>query len=81
MFNALYEGIISFTILRANNFYQNDIWFKDALLQHGVYPQPIGNAGVSRVDVRDISDAAAIALTTNAHEGEMYETAAAWLGR
>jgi uncharacterized protein YbjT (DUF2867 family) len=64
---------IPFTILRPNNFYQNDYWFKDVLLQYGVYPQPLGSAGVSRVDVRDIAEAAAIALTTSGHEGQSYD--------
>lgn len=71
------EGIkasgIAFTILRPNNFYQNDHWFKDVLLQYGVYPQPLGARGVSRVDVRDIAEAAAIALTTSDQEGESYD--------
>jgi uncharacterized protein YbjT (DUF2867 family) len=77
------------TILRPNNFYQNDYWFKDVLLQYGVYPQPIGDVGLNRVDVRDIAEAAAIALTTSGHEGQTYDlvgpeahtgatTAAAW---
>ena len=61
------------TILRPNNFYQNDYWFKDALLQHGVYPQPIGDVGCHRVDVRDIAEAAAIALTAGGHEGQTYD--------
>jgi uncharacterized protein YbjT (DUF2867 family) len=64
---------IPFTILRPNNFYQNDYWFKDVMLQYGVYPQPLGGAGVSRVDVRDIAEAAAIALTTTGHEGQSYD--------
>jgi uncharacterized protein YbjT (DUF2867 family) len=64
---------ISFTILRPNNFFQNDYLYKDALLQHGVYPQPLGDAGVARVDVRDIAEAAAVALTTPGHEGESYD--------
>ena len=34
------------TVLRPNNFYQNDYWFKDVLLQHGVYPQPLGDVGL-----------------------------------
>jgi uncharacterized protein YbjT (DUF2867 family) len=63
---------IPYTILRANNFYQNDYWFKDALLRFGVYPQPLGNLGLSRVDVRDISEAAVTALTTKEHDGETY---------
>ncbi len=64
---------IPFTILRPNNFFQNDYWVKDAVLQYGVYPQPIGETGVSRVDVRDIAEAAAIALTSPGHEGETYD--------
>ena len=59
-----------FTILRPNNFFQNDYWYKDAMLQYGVYPQPIGDRGLSRVDVRDIAEAAAIALTQPGHEGK-----------
>ena len=70
---ALKVSGIPSTILRPNNFYQNDYWFKDVLLQHGVYPQPLGSAGVSRVDVRDIAEAAAIALTTKGHEGQSYD--------
>ena len=70
---ALKVSGIPSTILRPNNFYQNDYWFKDVLLQYGVYPQPLGSAGVSRVDVRDIAEAAAIALTTRGHEGQSYD--------
>jgi uncharacterized protein YbjT (DUF2867 family) len=63
---------IPYTILRPNNFFQNDYWYKEALLQHGVYPQPIGHQGVSRVDVRDVAEAAAIALVKGGHEGQTY---------
>lgn len=63
---------MAYTILRPNNFYQNDYWYKDAILQYGVYPQPMGDVGLSRVDVRDIAEAAAIALTTSGHEGKIY---------
>jgi uncharacterized protein YbjT (DUF2867 family) len=72
---ALKVSGIPFTILRPNNFFQNDYWFKDALLQYGVYPQPIGSAGISRVDVRDIAEAAAVTLTTTGHEGQSYDLA------
>ncbi len=64
---------IPFTILRPNNFFQNDYWFKDVILKHGVYPQPIGETGLSRVDVRDIAEAAAVTLTTAGHEGQVYD--------
>ena len=69
---VLKSGVPS-TVLRPNNFYQNDYWFKDVLLQHGVYPQPIGDVGLHRVDVRDIAEAAAVALTTSGHEGQTYD--------
>jgi len=63
---------LSFTILRPNNFFQNDYLFKDAMIKNSVYPQPIGDLGLSRVDVRDIAEAAAIVLTTPGHEGQTY---------
>lgn len=69
---AVKASPFEWTILRPNNFYQNDSWFRDAILQYGVYPQPLGDAGVSRVDVRDIAEAAAIALTTGDHAGQTY---------
>jgi uncharacterized protein YbjT (DUF2867 family) len=86
---AIQKSGIPYTILRPNNFFQNDYWFKDVLLQYGVYPQPIGDVGLSRVDTRDIAAAAVAALTTSDHEGQTYDlagpdaftgetTAAAW---
>ncbi|HXW07890.1 MAG TPA: NmrA family NAD(P)-binding protein [Vicinamibacterales bacterium] len=72
---AIRRSGIPHTILRPNNFYQNDYWARDALLKFGVYPQPIGSAGLSRVDVRDIGEAAALALTTRDHAGETYDLA------
>jgi uncharacterized protein YbjT (DUF2867 family) len=70
---AVKKSGVPATILRPNNFYQNDYWYKDVLLQYGIYPQPLGNAGLHRVDVRDIAEAAAIALTSSGHEGETYD--------
>jgi uncharacterized protein YbjT (DUF2867 family) len=67
---AIKASGIPFTILRPNNFFQNDVWYKDVMLGADVYPQPFGDAGLSRVDVRDIAEAAAIALTTGAAENE-----------
>jgi uncharacterized protein YbjT (DUF2867 family) len=69
---AIKASGMAYTFLRPNNFYQNDNWFKDAILQYGVYPQPIGDTGISRVDTRDIAEAAAIAMTTEGHAGEVY---------
>lgn len=64
---------LKYTVLRPDNFFQNDYWFKDVLLQYGVYPQPLGQVGTSRVDVRDIADAAAIAFTSGGHDGQIYD--------
>jgi uncharacterized protein YbjT (DUF2867 family) len=69
---AVMKSGMEYTILRPNNFYQNDIWFKDVLLGYGVYPQPIGSTGISRVDVRDIGEVAVAALTGNGHNKKIY---------
>ena len=89
------EGIrasgIPLTLLSPNNFFQNDAWLQEPITEHGVYPSPIGNVGLSRVDVRDIADAAAATLLGEGHEGRNYplvgpdiltgeECAALWAG-
>lgn len=53
---------LKWTTISPNNFYQNDYFFKSSLLEHGVYPQPFGNIGLSRVDANDIADALVQAL-------------------
>jgi uncharacterized protein YbjT (DUF2867 family) len=70
---AVRESMIDYTILRPNNFFQNDIWLRSAIMQYSVYPQPIGGAGLNRVDVRDIVDCAVNALMRSGHEGRTYE--------
>lgn len=50
------------TILRPAYFIQNDLRQKDLLLNAGVYGMPIGQKGISMVDVRDIGEAAALEL-------------------
>jgi uncharacterized protein YbjT (DUF2867 family) len=70
---AVMKSGMQYTILRPNNFYQNDVWFKDVLLGYGVYPQPIGNGGLSRVDVRDIAEVAVHALTEEGHDKKIYD--------
>lgn len=69
---AIKASGMAWTILRPNNFHQNDYWYKDALLQYGIYPQPLGSVGTSRVDIRDIADAAVAALTSSGHDGQTY---------
>jgi len=52
----------SATILRPAYFMDNEHMVKDAIVNHGVYPMPIGSKGVAMVDTRDIAEVAAIEL-------------------
>src|ERR1700690_4399179 len=70
--SALREFDIPFTIIRPNYFIQNDAPLKDALTKTGIYPMPLGQVGISAVDIRDIAEAAAIALTSDGHFGKTY---------
>jgi uncharacterized protein YbjT (DUF2867 family) len=93
--HAIRESGIPWTFIMPNNFFQNDFWFKPSIADHGVYPQPYGSVGMSRVDTRDIAEALATATLEEGHEGQRYplvgpdevtgeSTAAAWsrhLGR
>jgi len=71
--NALREFGVPYTILRPGYFFQNDARLKDALTGAGIYPVPIGTAGMAAVDVRDIAEAAAISLTADGHDGQTYD--------
>ncbi|NHN89537.1 SDR family oxidoreductase [Acetobacter conturbans] len=66
------------TVLRPAYFIQNDLRQKDALLGGGVYGMPIGDKGISMVDVRDIGEVAALELLRREHSAtplvrETYE--------
>ena len=50
------------TILRPSYFIQNDVMLKAVLQGAGIYPAPVGEKGVSMVDIGDIADAAVIEL-------------------
>ncbi|WP_250533573.1 NmrA family NAD(P)-binding protein [Caballeronia sp. AZ10_KS36] len=52
----------SATILRPAYFIDNELMIKDVVVDHGVYPMPIGSKGVAMVDTRDIAEVAAIEL-------------------
>jgi uncharacterized protein YbjT (DUF2867 family) len=49
-------------VIEANFFFQNDVMMLPAMLHGGIYPLPVGSAGVYSVDVGDIGSAAARAL-------------------
>jgi uncharacterized protein YbjT (DUF2867 family) len=70
---ALREFGLPFTILRPGYYIQNDAMLKNALKGPGIYPMPIGTAGICAVDTRDIAEAAAISLTEEGHEGQTYD--------
>lgn len=72
---AIKASGIDYTILRPNNFFQNDDAVRDAIVNYGVYPTPYGNVGVNRVDTRDIADVALAAF-----EGRLPNTTIAIAG-
>jgi uncharacterized protein YbjT (DUF2867 family) len=66
------------TVLRPAYFIQNDLRQKDPLQNLGIYGMPIGDKGLSMVDIRDIGEAAAKELLRREHASaplpsEMYE--------
>ncbi|MDH5526708.1 MAG: NAD(P)H-binding protein [Nitrospirota bacterium] len=87
--DAVRDSGLRWTILRPNHLFQNDLACRDAIAGRGIYPLPLGDAGISRVDVRDVAEVAAAALTGTGHNGKTYrldgpdpltgrEVAAAW---
>jgi uncharacterized protein YbjT (DUF2867 family) len=66
-----------FTVLRPAYFFQNDAQLKPVLTGAGLYPTPIGNAGIAAIDIRDIADATVVSLTTDGHNGRTYNLVAA----
>lgn len=50
------------TILRPAYFMQNERTVQRVIVEHGIYPMPIGSAGVAMIDTRDIADIAAAEL-------------------
>ncbi|KRA57392.1 NmrA family transcriptional regulator [Caulobacter sp. Root656] len=52
----------SATILRPAYFIDNELTMNDVVLNHGLYPMPIGGKGLAMVDARDIAEVAAIEL-------------------
>jgi uncharacterized protein YbjT (DUF2867 family) len=64
---------VPYTVLRPGYYIQNDGMLKGALTDAGIYPMPIGTAGICAVDTRDIAEAAAISLTETGHEGQTYD--------
>jgi uncharacterized protein YbjT (DUF2867 family) len=69
---AMREFDVPFTVIRPNYFFQNDATLRDPLTKAGIYPMPLGQVGISAVDIRDIAEATAIALTSDGHFSKTY---------
>ena len=52
----------SATILRPAYFIENDAMIADVVVEHGVYPVPIGSKGVAMIGTRDLAEIAVIEL-------------------
>lgn len=63
---------MAYTFLRPNLFMQGLLAFKDSIKAQGRFFAAAGDAAVSVVDVRDIAQVAACALTESGHEGKTY---------
>lgn len=65
---ALRDSGLEWTVIEPNNFFQNDLEMAPALAA-GIYPQPLGAIGLSRVDTGDIAEAAVRALLDDGFAG------------
>jgi len=73
---AMREFGVPYTILRPGYYIHNDLGLKAALAGPGIYPMPLGTAGIAAADIRDIAEAAAISLTEEGHEEQTYDIVA-----
>lgn len=62
------------TILRPAYYMDNEVTVKDVVIDHGIYPIPIGDKGLAMVDARDVGEVAAIELIRRAHAPEPLPT-------
>jgi uncharacterized protein YbjT (DUF2867 family) len=66
---------LNYTFVRPCLFFQNDFWYQEAINTYGIYPQPIGNKGVSRVDIRDVAEVAVKVLLKNEYNRDAISLA------
>lgn len=72
MLEAIRQTGIPWVAIEPNNYFQNDLLVREPITEMQLYPLPIGQIGLSRVDVRDIADATVNALLDDGHEGLRY---------
>lgn len=70
---AIQASGMAYTFLRPNLFMQGLLNFKSTIATQNAFYAAIGDAKVSMIDVRDIADAAFVALTETGHEGKIYD--------
>jgi uncharacterized protein YbjT (DUF2867 family) len=70
---ALKASGMDHAVVQPNNFFQNDLWFREAIQKSRIYPQPIGSVGLNRIDARDIADAVVNILTRPELANHTYE--------
>src|ERR1700743_1885856 len=68
---ALRESGMAFTLLRSAAFMQNTLSWGPQV-HHDTFYTPVPDAAFSLVDARDVAEVAALALTTEGHEGKAY---------
>jgi len=71
---AVRASDLAWTVLRANNFNQNfseEIWQPE--IEAGRLSLPVDDTPEPFVDVQDIAEVAALALTTDDHQGQTYD--------
>ncbi|MFY7733575.1 MAG: NmrA family NAD(P)-binding protein [Bacteroidia bacterium] len=65
---------LDFTILRPYSFLQNFINFhSQTIKEYGGFYLPNGNANLAMLDINDLGEVAALALTSDEHFGKTYE--------
>jgi NAD(P)H dehydrogenase (quinone) len=72
----LFESGIDFTILQPAPYMQNILGYWKSILERDVYPIPYGEGTrLGMVDLKDVAEVAAKALTQDGHLGAIYELA------
>lgn len=72
----LFEGGFNYIILQPAAYMQNILAYWERIVQEGVYPVPYAaQTRLGLVDLEDIAEAAATALTEPVHDGATYELA------
>ena len=71
--NAIHKTDMAYTFLRPNLFMQGLLALRQSIVEQGKFFAPAGDARVSAIDIRDIAEAAAAALTDERHQGQTYD--------